>query len=151
MKKDGISLNEMDVGVQRIMSLMEPSYLDGRTDASIAMRHLLFAGAVVVASASGTVTEKEIEVFEDFFEEGDFSDKLNIDRLREDLPSRIKRVVDQTTVTQRMQIMRDLCTISKADGESTPEEREVLYTIADGLDVPRNFICQTMEHELEPD
>jgi len=47
--------------------------------------------------------------------------------------------------------MRDLCTISKADGESTLEEREVLYTIADGLDVPRNFICQTMEHELEPD
>ena len=91
------------------------------------------------------------QVTEDFFEEGDFSDKLNIDRLREDLPSRIKRVVDQTTVTQRMQIMRDLCTISKADGESTPEEREVLYTIADGLDVPRNFICQTMEHELEPD
>jgi len=53
MKKDGISLNEMDVGVQRIMSLMEPSYLDGRTDAAIAMRHLLFAGAVIVASASG--------------------------------------------------------------------------------------------------
>ena len=151
MKKGGISLNEMDVGVQRIMSLMEPSYLDGRTDASIAMRHLLFAGAVIVASASGTVTEKEIAVFEDFFEEGDFSDKLNIDRLREDLPARIKRVVDQTTVTQRMQVMRDLCTISKAEGETSPEEREVLNGIADGLDVPRNFICQSMDHQPEPD
>ncbi len=151
VKKGGMSLDEMDIGVQRLMSLMEPSYLDGRTDAAIAMRHLLFAGAVVVASASNGVTEKEIAVFEDFFEKGDFSDKLNIERLREDLPSRINRVNDQTTVTQRMQVMRDLCTISKADGGTTPEERDILNQIADGLSVPRNFICQTMEHEVEPD
>lgn len=151
VKKGGMSLDEMDVGVQRLMSLMEPSYLDGRTDAAIAMRHLLFAGAVVVASASGGVSEKEIAVFEEFFEKGDFSDKLNVDRLRDELPSRIKRVNDQTTVTQRMQVMRDLCTISKADGGTTPDERDVLNEIADGLSVPRNFICQTMESEVEPD
>lgn len=151
VKKGGVSLDEMDIGVQRLMSLMEPSYLDGRTDAAIAMRHLLFAGAVVVASASNGVTEKEIAVFEDFFDKGDFSDKLNIDRLREELPSRINRVNEQTTVTQRMQVMRDLCTISKADGGTTPEERDILNEIADGLSVPRNFICQTMEHEPEPD
>jgi len=151
MKESGISLDEMDVGVQRLMSLMEPSYMDGRTDAAIAMRHLLFAGAVVVASAGGDVTDKEIEVFEKFFEKGDFSDKLNIDRLREDLSSRIQRVCEQTTVTQRMQVLRDICTIARADGGIGEEERVVLNEISDGLDVSRSFVCQCLEKDPEPD
>ena len=151
IKENGKSLDEMDLGVQTLMSLMEPSYLDGRTDSAIAMRHLLFAGAVVVAAASNGVSEKEIEVFEQFFEKGDFSDKLNIDRLREDLPSRIERVVSQTTETQRMQVLRDLCTVSRADGGTTPEEREVLNEIADGLKISRNLVCHSLENDLEPD
>ena len=151
MKENGQSLDEMDLGVQTLMSLMEPSYLDGRTDSAIAMRHLLFAGAVVVAAASNGVSEKEIEVFEQFFEKGDFSDKLNIDRLREDLPSRIERVVAQTTETQRMQVLRDLCTVSRADGGTTTEEREVLNEIADGLNISRNLVCHSLENEPEPD
>lgn len=151
MKSKGTSLDEMDVAVQRLMSLMEPSYLDGRTDTAIAMRHLLFAGAVVVAAASGKVTDKEKEVFEKFFDKGDFSDKLNIDRIKQELPSRIERAREQTTVTQRMQVMRDLCMIARADGQTDSDERQVLNEIADGLEVSRNFICQTMDSDLEPD
>jgi len=151
MKDPGVSLDETDLGVQRIMSLMEPSYLDGRTDVAIAMRHLLFAGSVVVASANGEVTKSEIEIFEKFFEKGDFSDKLNVERLREELPSRIDRVCEQTTVTQRMQVIRDLCTIARADGGIVDEERAVLNEIADGLEVSRTFICQTLEGDPEPD
>lgn len=151
MKSGGIGLDEMDVGVQRLMSLMEPSYMDGRTDAAIAMRHLLFAGAVVVASAGGDVTDEEIAVFEKFFEKGDFSEKLNIARLRADLPSRIKRVCEQTTLTQRMQVVRDICTIARADGGIADEERDILNEIADGLEVSRNFVCQSVENDPEPD
>lgn len=151
MKTGGVTLDDMDVDVQRVMSLMEPSYLDGRTDAAIAMRHLLFAGAVVVASANGDVTKKEIEVFEKFFEKGDFSEKLNVDRLRQELPSRIARVCEQTTVTQRMQVVRDLCTIARAEDGISSEEREVMNEIADGLEVSRNFICQSIEKDPEPD
>jgi len=64
MLESGSSLDELDVGVQRLMSMMEPSYLDAKTDAAIAMRHLLFAGSIVVANAAGGVSDKEIEAFE---------------------------------------------------------------------------------------
>lgn len=151
MDKQGNSVEEMDVAVQRLMSLMEPNYLEARTDAAIAMRHLLFAGAVAVAAASDGVSEKEIEVFEQFFQKGDFSDRLNIDRIRQQLPSRIERVCQQTSTTQRMQVLRDLCLIAKAEGRMTPKERAVLEDIADGLDVSRSFICQTMDSDYEPD
>lgn len=151
MKPSGSSVEQMDVGVQRLMSMMEPNYLEARTDAAIAMRHLLFAGAVVVAAASDGVAEREIEVFEQFFQKGDFSDKLNIRRIEEELPSRIERVLQQTTTVQRMQVLRDLCVIAKAEGHTTPEEQAVLNGIADGLKVSRNFICQTLDQDCEPD
>jgi len=151
MRKDGTSVEEMDVGVQSLMSMMEPNYLDARTDAAIAMRHLLFSGAVVVAAASDGVSESEIEVFEQFFQKGDFSDRLNIDRIRGELSARIERVCQQTTVVQRMQVVRDLCLIARAEGKTTPEERAVLHQIADGLEVSRSFVCQSMDADYEPD
>jgi len=40
MDSSGTSVDDMDVGVQRLMSLMEPSYLDARSDAAIAMTHI---------------------------------------------------------------------------------------------------------------
>lgn len=151
MKENGTTIDEMDVGVHRVMSLMEPNYLDARTDAATAMRHLLFAGAVVVAATSDGVSEKEIEVFEQFFQKGDFSDKLNIERIRRELPSRIERVCQQTTQSQRIQVLRDICLIAKAEGRTTPEERAILDSIADGLDVPRTLVCETVDREYEPD
>lgn len=151
MKDSGTSIDEMDQGVHQLMSLMEPNYLDARTDAATAMRHLLFAGAVVVAAASEGVSEKEIELFEQFFQKGDFSDKLDIDRIRDELPSRIDRVRKQTSQAQRIQVLRDICLIAKAEGKTTPAERAVLDAIADGLEVSRNMVCETMDREYDPD
>lgn len=151
MKQGGSSVTDLDVGVQSLMSLMEPNYLDARTDSAIAMRHLLFAGGVVVAAADGEVTDKEIKVFEEFFEKGDFSDRLNVERIKEELPDRINRVVSQATLPKRMQVMRDICTIARADGGVSENEKAVLYEIADGLEVSRTFVCNITEMEPEPD
>jgi len=144
MDKDGTSIENMDVGVQRLMSLMEPSYLDARSDSAIAMRNLLFAGGLVVADASNGITETEVEVFEQFFDKGDVNEKLNVNRIREELPQRIERAREQATETQCMQVMRDICVIAMTDGEVTAAERNVLNSIADGLGISRNFICQTI-------
>ena len=151
MKEGGSTVDEMDVGVQRLMSLMEPSYLDARTDSAIAMRHLLFAGSIVVANAADGVSEKEIAVFEQFFEKGDYSDKLNSERIASELPQRIARVKDNCTDTQAMQVVRDLCVIAMGDGDVKDPERDVLNDIADGLGVSRTFVCMTIECEIEPD
>lgn len=151
MRETGSSLDELDVGVQRLMSMMEPSYLDAKTDAAIAMRHLLFAGSIVVANAAGGVSDKEIEAFEKFFDKGEYSDKLNPKRIEDELPQRIQRALDNCTDTQCMQVVRDLCVIAMADDEVNDAELNVLNTIADGLGISRTFICQTIEQDCEPD
>ncbi len=151
MHPSGTSIDNMDVGVQRLMSLMEPSYLDARSDAAIAMRNLLFAGGLVVADASNGISEAEVEVFERFFDKGDVSEKLNVNRIREELPQRIQRAKEQATETQCMQVMRDICVIAMTEDHVSVEERNVLNSIADGLGISRTFICQTLAEDCEPD
>lgn len=150
-RPDGMSKEDLEVAVQRLMSLMEPSYLEGKTKTAEAMRRLLFAGALSVANASGNISPTEIEMFEKFFGKGTFTDKLDVEKLQKELPSRLEQVRGATSVPQRMQLMHDLCIIARAEGHVADVERAVLETIADGLGLPRKFICQTLDSDIELD
>ncbi len=147
----GKSKAELEVAVQGLMSLMEPSYLEGRTDVAEAMRRALFAGAITVASADSTVSDAEIQVFEKFFGAGTYTEKLSVEKLAAELPARLSQVKDTASVPQRMQLLRDLCLIASAENKHGEAERKVLDDIADQLDIPRGFICQTFDRTIELD
>ena len=149
--KGGKSVDELEAGVQVLMTMMEPSYLEGRTDTAENMRRLLFAGAIAVANANNTITELEIAVFEKFFGPRTFSTDLDIDQIIASLPARISPVLANTTIAQRMQIIRDLCTVARADKVVKPEEIKVIETIAAQLEVPEHFVSQAVELEIELD
>jgi len=151
MIKGGVDHDNLDVGVQRVMSLMEPSYIEGRTDTANVMRQLLFAGAIAVATADGEISEKEKKAFEKFFGKGELNKGLNFDRIVEVLPDRAKRACEHASISQRMQVLRDICVISQADDHAGDVERAVLDSIADQLEVPRAFVCQTLSQDCEPD
>ncbi len=142
--KDGCSIDELEAGVQVLMTMMEPSYLEGRTDASENMRRLLFAGAISVANANGKISDKEVAVFEKFFGERTFSEDLNLEKLASDLPERIEQTKALTTIAQRMQLIRDLCTIAKADKKAGAGEIKVIKSIARELEVAEHFVSQSM-------
>ena len=149
--KGGKSVDELEAGVQVLMTMMEPSYLEGRTDTAENMRRLLFAGAIAVANANNTITELEIAVFEKFFGPRTFSTDLDIDQLIASLPARVSPVLSNTTLAQRMQIIRDLCTVARADKVVKPEEIKVIESIAAQLEVPEHFVSQAVELEIELD
>ena len=149
--KGGKSVDELEAGVQVLMTMMEPSYLEGRTDTAENMRRLLFAGAIAVANANNTITELEIAVFEKFFGPRTFSTDLDIDQIIASLPSRVSPVLANTTIAQRMQIIRDLCTVARADKVVKPEEIKVIESIAAQLEVPEHFVSQAVELEIELD
>jgi tellurite resistance protein len=150
-RPDGTPIDELEVGVQELMNLMEPAYLEGRTDDAETMRRLLFAGAVAVARADGEIQEAEIAAFEEFFGEGSLSSALDIDRLIEELPDRIERTVTKVSPSRRMQVLRDLCLIARSDGHTALRERQVLIDMADRLKVSRDFVTQQLGAELDPD
>ena len=149
--KDAISKADMEVGVQSILSLMEPSYLEAKTDTAEAMRRLLFAGLIAVADASNGISKKELEVFAKFFGKYAFTDKLHIDKIKETLEHRMVEVKSKTSQTQRMQVLHDMCTMAQADGGITRAERKELNMVADGLGIPRSFICQSLDSNKELD
>ena len=150
-KKAGTSALDLEMGVQGLMSLMEPSYLEGRTETAEAMRRLLLAGAMVIADAHDGISEKEIAMFEKFFGKGSFSDELDVAALHRELPNRIEQVKESATTPQAMQVLRDLCVVARAEGPIEGPERQLLDNIADGLGVARGFVCATLDSNVEPD
>ena len=145
------SKTDLEVGVQAVLSLMEPSYLEAKTDTAEAMRRLLFAGLITVADASNGISDKELEVFAKFFGKYAFSDKLDIEKIKLTLDNRIKEVMSKSSQTQAMQVMHDMCIMAHADGGVTAPERAVLEQVAEGLDIPSAFICRTVDADKELD
>ena len=100
-------------GVQSILSLMEPSYLEAKTDTAEAMRRLLFAGLIAVADAHDGISAEELEVFSKFFGKYAFSEKLHIEKIKETLEYRAREVKEKASVTQGMQVLHDMCLMAK--------------------------------------
>lgn len=138
----GKSLDELDAGVQALMGLMEPSYLEGRTTGDESMRRLLFAGALAVARADGQISPDEIAVFEQFLGSDSYSDSLNLHRLEAEIPGRVRDVCEAVGIGRRLQVLRDLATVACSDGEASQPEREVLRGLARDLGVGASLVDQ---------
>lgn len=150
-RPDGTSVEQLELGVHSLMSLMEPSYLEARTNVAEAMRRLLFAGALAVASAHNGIEAPEIEAFEKFFGTRAFSNRLDLEKIRSELPERTAQVREQTSLPQRMQVLRDLIIIAYADGPPPDAERTVLIGIAHGLGISTCFVDQMINSPTELD
>jgi tellurite resistance protein len=144
MRPGGHSRDELELGVEGLLSLMEPSYLEGKTETAEAMRRLLFAAAITVADASSGISTREVEAFEKFFGAASFSNKLHVEKIKGEVEERCKAVTQLAAVPQRMQIIRDLCVISRADGHATDAERDVICAISKRLGVSALFVDKTL-------
>ena len=147
MQEGGIEKGELEIGVQKMMGIMEPDYLQGHTDVAKTMRALFIAGAIAVANATDGIGDKEKAVLREFMGDGFSFDALNIEKLLETLPKRIESVKNNASITQRMQIVHDLSVVARAEGELRDDELAVLYKIADGLRIPRSLVTNILHTE----
>ena len=147
MQEGGIEKGELEIGVQKMMGIMEPDYLQGHTDVAKTMRALFIAGAIAVANATDGIGDKEKAVLREFMGDGFSFDALNIEKLLETLPKRIESVKNKASITQRMQIVHDLSVVARAEGELRDDELAVLYKIADGLRIPRSLVTNILHTE----
>ncbi len=149
---DGMSIEDLEEQIQRLMSLMDPSYLHDRTETGEAMRRVLFAGGVLVAAADGEITHEEKKALEGFLGDGSLPPTLNPEALREDMDSRVDFAKQHVPRLKRAQVIRDLCVIAYADGRSSPPERAVIRDLAEKLEVdPLIVECATASVQAELD
>lgn len=151
MTKDGFSKDELEVQVQDIMKLMEPGYMEAQTRDAKVMRNLFIAAAVTVANADGEFSDAEKETLKQFFEEGFNIEKLDSDRLTEMLPQRMKEAREETTLSQRMQVIRDLSLVATAEERVSAHEEKVLFEIARELQIACDFVRQSLDQSAELD
>ncbi len=147
----GISKDQLETNVQSLMGIMEPSYLEGKTEVAEAMRRMVFAAAISVADASGGISEKEVAVFKEFFGDFAINDNLNLDKIKQSMVDRAKDVNKLASRSQCAQIIRDLILISKADNNVSNKEKKVIADVASLLNVSSETIEQTLGFDVELD
>lgn len=151
IRAGGVSKAELEESVREIMGVMEPDYLKGKTEPARAMRNLFIAGAVSVANASEGISDKERDTLSEFFEAGYSLDKLDPAQLLELLPQRIESALEKTSLSQRMQVMRDICLVARADRPVSLPEQRLLDDMAGRLEIPNDFVAQCLESQVELD
>jgi len=147
MQTGGSARATLEDQVQQLMSLMNPSYLQGRSEVAEIMRRLLFAGGVAVAAATGEPTAEGIEALEKLLGAGSIPRDLKPEAIIADLSGRIEAVKEKVPRLRRAQVLRDLCVIARADGTVAEAERRVLLDIAAQVDVEATVV----DCGLDPD
>ncbi len=145
MVTGGLTRQVLEARVQELMTLMNPSYLQERSDIAEAMRRLLFAGGIAVATAMGTVTPEAIKELERLLGLGSVSPGIKSDAVLADLPSRIESVRASVPPLRRVQVIRDLCLVARADGHMAEAEVEVIRGIAAGVEVDPDVVSCSLD------
>jgi len=140
----GMSVDDLEAEVAKLMGIMDPSYLHERSESGEAMRRLLLAGGVLVAAASGGISDAEKEALERFFGEGMLPPRLNPEALERDLKRRIEFVNDKVPPLKRAQVIRDLCVVALADGHADASELVIIRQIANEIEVPPTVVDKTI-------
>lgn len=149
--RDGISRAELEASVQESMAVMEPSYLEERTDVAEVMRRLLLAGAIAIARANGEISEAERRVLGALLGRETIDARLDLESIAADLPVRIARARESVPRARRVQVLRDLVLVAKADGVFRAAEVALLRRIAAELDVPSSLAVSALCERCEID
>jgi tellurite resistance protein len=139
----GIPREQLEAEVEDIIRLMEPSYLQERSEVAEAMRRLLFAGAVLIATSSGHVDESALVALERLLGPGVIPSEVNADAVRAQLPRWTQQVKEMVPPLRRAQIVRDLTVIACADGSVGESEGRVLHEIAEAIGVDPSVVART--------
>lgn len=145
MTPGGAPRVELESAVQDLMTVMEPGYLKERSAVAEAMRRLLFAGGVAIASASGALEESAVSELEKLLGPGSLPFELKPEVILRDLPARVREVRETVPLLRRAQVLRDLCLIARADGRVSPAEQDVLRGLALDLGVDPSLVICTMD------
>ena len=86
-----------------------------------------------------------------FFGKYAFSDKLDIEKIKQTVERRAAEVKEKASQTQGMQVLHDMCLMAQADGGVHASERGVLEEVALGLGIPSSFICQVVDADQDLD
>ena len=134
-----------------LLALMEASYLEEDSEGAEAMRRLLFAAGAVVAAADGEVSRLEMDSLAGLLGPGRVPRSLNPELLAGLLDERVACVNDLVPGPRRVQLVRDLTLIARADGHLANPEVSVIRDLARALKVDPEVVSVVLASPTEVD
>lgn len=144
-----IKLDDVEEVVERDLALMEPSYLEEKSDDAKSLKRLLYCAAVSVAAADGNVHEAEIKAVRRLVGQEEMWAGVDVVAAKKELEEKLAAALTQP-LARRAQLVQHLTIVAAADGVVTPEELGEMGRIATRLEVGPTVIEQTLSASAHP-
>jgi tellurite resistance protein len=148
---EGIDNDELEQLIEADLSVMEPNYLEDKSDeASTLMRRVLFCAGVTVAAANGEIAPTELRALRALLGAKNVDIPDDLTGIRRELDDKLALAKDKVSFAGRAQLLQHATIVAAADGVVQPEELEVLIDLAAKLGVDPTVIDHTLAGAAAP-
>ncbi|MBC8071431.1 MAG: M48 family metalloprotease [Deltaproteobacteria bacterium] len=147
--EDGLTDDEVEAIIERDLAVMDPNYLEQKTDESSLMRRMLYCGGVSVAAANGTIEDSELKALRALLGADETWGPVNVEGARAELEQKFDAAL-QMSLAHRAQLVQHLTIIAAADGSVDQWELGEMSRIAWRLQVDPLVIEQTLAAAAHP-
>lgn len=144
-----LTLDQVEDIIERDLLLMEPTYLQEKSNNADIMRRLLYTAGLAVANSNDGVSKGELEALGKLLGSDHADVPSDIEKSLADLDGRIQAALDVPLAT-RAQLVQHLTIIAFADGVVQEEEIMTMEDIAVKLGVDPRIIHQTISGAMHP-
>ncbi len=145
-----ITEDQMENEIKKIMSLMEPEYLNSKTAFGAKIQRFMFLGGYMITIADGVIEDSELQALNSIVNPEVFAScmlsisELSANEIISELQSLAGELNLSLSVMQKLNILRDLSIISYSDGSIDKTEVNVLYNLAILLEINTEFIDRVL-------
>jgi len=150
-----LSEEQLEFEIKKLLSVMEPSYLQDDSKAARSMTDFLFYSGYLVAAANGVVEESELKALGSLLSEDTVRARMaevsaggGLNK-EEDLKQALTELAKDLNVTLpiagKLNVIKDLALIAGADGSVDETEKAVLYWACDQLNIRTEFVDHVLD------
>jgi tellurite resistance protein len=148
---DGIDADELERLVEHDLRVMEPSYLEDKTEETSAlMRRVLFCAGVCVAAANGDIAPTELRALRALLGAKNVDIPDDLTKIRAELVEKIAEAKDKVPFAGRALLVQHATIVAAADGHVEQSELTELFNLADGLGIDPIVIDHTLAGASAP-
>ena len=148
---DGIDADELERLVEHDLSVMEPSYLEDKTEETSAlMRRVLFCAGVCVAAANGDIAPTELRALRALLGAKNVDIPDDLTKIRAELVEKVAEAKDKVPFAKRALLVQHATIVAAADGHVEQSELTELFNLADGLGIDPVVIDHTLAGAAAP-
>lgn len=137
---------QMEDEIQKFMALMEPTYLNDKSNIAATVREFIFLTGFMVARADGQIDPSEVKQLSQIIESADAESRVEAivalppQQVIEMIVTHSEKINFELPPVHRLNIIRDVFTIACADGQLTESELQEMAKICHVLQIKPSFL-----------